>query len=42
MLADVCFLYANVIVNAGGVVDLSFMDENPRIKALQVGHIPER
>ncbi|MCD8155111.1 MAG: glycoside hydrolase family 3 C-terminal domain-containing protein [Clostridiales bacterium] len=38
MLADICALYPNVIVmvNAGGVVDLSFMDEMDSIKALLI------
>ncbi len=38
MLTDLCALYAKVIVlvNAGGVIDLSFMDELPAIKALLV------
>ena len=38
LLADICGLYETVIVlvNAGGVVDLSFMDEFPQIKALLV------
>lgn len=36
MLQDICGYYKNVIVavNAGGVVDLSFMEEFPNIKAL--------
>ena len=36
LLKGVCGLYENVvvIVNAGGAVDLSFMDEFPQIKAL--------
>ena len=38
MLADICTYYKNVIVavNAGGQVDLSFMDEFENIKALLV------
>jgi beta-glucosidase len=38
MLSDLCASYPNVIVivNAGGVMDLSFMDEFPAIKALLV------
>ena len=38
MLADICTCYKNVIVavNAGGQVDLSFMDEFENIKALLV------
>lgn len=38
MLADICRLYKNVVVliNAGGVVDLSFLDEFENIKGLLV------
>lgn len=38
MLADICRMYKNVVVliNAGGVVDLSFLDEFANIKALLV------
>lgn len=38
MLADLCQYYKNVIIviNAGGQVDLSFMDEFSNIKALLV------
>ena len=36
MLASVCRLYENVIVviNAGGIIDLSFLDEEPAITAV--------
>ena len=38
MLADICAIYPRVIllVNTGGVVDLSFLDEFPQIQALLV------
>ena len=38
MLADICAVYPRVIllVNTGGVVDLSFLDEFPQIQALLV------
>jgi beta-glucosidase len=38
LLSDICALYANVIVivNAGGVIDLSFMDEFSNIKGLLI------
>ena len=38
MLADICAVYSRVIllVNTGGVVDLSFLDEFPQIQALLV------
>ena len=36
MLSDICFLYRNVIVviNTGGIVDLSFMDRYENIRSL--------